>query len=49
MLIVGQISNREEAEEITSIIKLFLVGQRARILAQRSKILHDELKSEKVK
>jgi hypothetical protein len=33
MMIVGQISNKEEAKEITFIAKLFVVGQRARDLA----------------
>jgi hypothetical protein len=33
MLIVGQVSSREEANEITFIAKLFVVGQRARFLA----------------
>jgi hypothetical protein len=33
MLIVGQISSKEEANEITFIAKLFIVGQRARFLA----------------
>lgn len=37
MLIVGQISNKEEANEITFIAKLFVVGQRARDLAQETK------------
>jgi hypothetical protein len=34
MLIVGQVSSQEEANEITFIAKLFVVGQRARLLAQ---------------
>ncbi len=34
MLIVGQVSSKEEANEITFIAKLFVVGQRARFLAQ---------------
>ncbi|MBN1281022.1 MAG: hypothetical protein JXA00_05175 [Candidatus Thermoplasmatota archaeon] len=33
MLIVGQVSSKEEASEITFIAKLFIVGQRARYLA----------------
>ena len=33
MLIVGQVSSKEEASEITFIAKLFIVGQRARFLA----------------
>jgi hypothetical protein len=33
MLIVGQVSSKEEASEITFIAKLFVVGQRARFLA----------------
>ena len=37
MLIVGQVSNQEEANEITFIAKLFVVGQRARDLAQDAK------------
>jgi len=35
MLIVGQVSNKEEANEITFIAKLFVVGQRARFLASQ--------------
>ena len=35
MLIVGQVSSKEEANEITFIAKLFVVGQRARFLAQQ--------------
>jgi len=34
MLIVGQVNNKEEANEITFIAKLFVVGQRARDLAR---------------
>ena len=37
MLIVGQIANKEEANEITFIAKLFVVGQRARDLAHETK------------
>jgi len=37
MMIVGQISDQEEANEITFIAKLFVVGQRARYLAQQLK------------
>jgi hypothetical protein len=37
MLIVGQVSSKEEANEITFIAKLFVVGQRARDLAHSSK------------
>ena len=33
MMIVGQVNNKEEANEITFIAKLFVVGQRARNLA----------------
>jgi hypothetical protein len=35
MMIVGQISSKEEAQEITFIAKLFVVGQRARYLAHQ--------------
>jgi len=35
MMIVGQISSEEEAQEITFIAKLFVVGQRARVLAHQ--------------
>ena len=35
MMIVGQISNKDEAKEITFIAKLFVVGQRARDLANK--------------
>jgi len=34
MMIVGQISSKEEANEISFMAKLFVVGQRARLLAQ---------------
>ena len=34
MQIIGQVSSQEEANEITFIAKLFVVGQRARYLAQ---------------
>ena len=37
MLIVGQVSNKEEANEISFIAKLFVVGQRARELANEKK------------
>ena len=37
MMIVGEVSNKEEAKEITFIAKLFVVGQRARVLAQQLK------------
>ena len=37
MLIVGQVSSKEEANEITFIAKLFVVGQRARTLANEGK------------
>jgi len=37
MLIVGQVSSKEEANEITFIAKLFIVGQRARFLASNPK------------
>jgi hypothetical protein len=35
MMIVGQVSSKQEADEITSIVKLFVVGQRARFLARK--------------
>jgi hypothetical protein len=35
MIIVGQVSSKEEAMEIDFIAKLFAVGQRARVLAQQ--------------
>ena len=38
MLIVGQVSSKEEANEITFIAKLFIVGQRARYLASNKKV-----------
>jgi len=41
MMIVGQVSSKEEASEITFIAKLFVVGQRARFLA-----LHKDKKAE---
>ena len=37
MIIVGQVNNKEEANEISFIAKLFVVGQRARDLAQQNK------------
>jgi hypothetical protein len=37
MMIVGQVSDKEEAKEITFIAKLFVVGQRARALAHERK------------
>jgi hypothetical protein len=40
MMIVGNISSKEEANEITFIAKLFIVGQRARFLA-RNQIAND--------
>ena len=36
MMIVGQVSSKEEANEITFIAKLFVVGQRARDLARQN-------------
>jgi len=36
MIIVGTVSNKEEAKEIEFIAKLFVVGTRARKLAQKS-------------
>lgn len=41
MIIVGQVSSREEANEITFITKLFVVGQRARDLAREIKSKKD--------
>lgn len=35
-MIVGQVSSQEEAREITFIAKLFVVGQRARLLAKQN-------------
>ncbi len=37
MMIVGQVSSQEEANEIETIAKHFVVGNRARSLAQRLK------------
>lgn len=37
MLIVGQISSPQEAKEMEFVTKVFVVGNRARILAQRLK------------
>jgi hypothetical protein len=42
MLIVGQVSSKEEANEITFIAKLFIVGQRARFLASNPQAACDE-------
>ena len=37
MKIVGQVSSTEEAKEMESIVKAMVVGNRARILAERIK------------
>jgi hypothetical protein len=37
MLIVGQISSQKEAMEMEFVTKVFVVGNRARVLAQRLK------------
>ena len=37
MMIVGQVSNSEEAKEIESVVKLSIVGKRAKILGLKSK------------
>lgn len=37
MIVVGQVSTREEAEEIAYIRKLSLVGNRARSLATKTR------------
>jgi hypothetical protein len=37
MKIVGQVSGTEEAKEIESIVKAMVVGNRARILAEKIK------------
>jgi len=37
VLIVGQVSSKDEANEITFIAKLFVVGQHARNLARENK------------
>ncbi len=37
MMIVGQASSQEEANEITFIARLFIVGQHARSLARKNK------------
>ena len=37
MMIVGQVSSPEEAMEIESIAKSFVIGNRARVLALRLK------------
>ena len=42
MLIVGQVSSKEEANEITFIAKLFIVGQRARFLASNKNAKFDD-------
>jgi hypothetical protein len=43
MLIVGQVSSKEEANEITFIAKLFIVGQRARFLASNKNADYKEI------
>ena len=35
MLIVGQVSTPEQAREIQFIVRLFVVGNRARVLSQQ--------------
>jgi hypothetical protein len=42
MMIVGNISSKEEANEITFIAKLFIVGQRARFLARNQVTSEDD-------
>jgi len=37
MMIVGQISSPEEAKEMEFIAKMFVVGNRARLLAEKIK------------
>lgn len=37
MIIVGQVSNKQEALEIQAVAKLSIVAQRARYLARRKK------------
>lgn len=37
MMIVGQISSPEEAKEMEFIVKMLVVGNRARVLAERIK------------
>lgn len=37
MMIVGQISGKQEAKEIEYIAKSFIIGNRARTLAQKAK------------
>lgn len=47
VLIVGQVSSKEEANEITFIARCFLVGVRARFLGRQSRKL--SRKSRKIK
>jgi len=37
MMIVGQVSSAEEAKEMEFIVKMLVVGNRARVLAERIK------------
>ena len=37
MMIVGQISSKEEAKEVENIAKCLVVGNRAKVLAERCK------------
>jgi len=37
MKIVGTISNADEAKEVEYVVKLIVVGNRARVLAERGK------------
>ena len=49
MMIVGQISSPEEAKEMEFIVKNLVVGNRARVLAEKIKIgvLKDEKKKQR--
>jgi hypothetical protein len=38
MMIVGQISSPEEAKEMEFIVKMLVVGNRAKVLAERIKM-----------
>lgn len=44
MMIVGQVSSKEEANEITFIAKMFVIGNRARLLSKQGRLQKDKVK-----
>ena len=49
MKIVGQVSSPEEAEEMEFIVKMFVVGNRARVLSEQVKKVFQLMKNQKNK